>query len=223
LISAQTRKSFEDLYIKGYNKEYPSIELVRLQKALFKNKNKKILDYGSGHGANGIHFLKHGFEVTFCDISKKSIEDLKKKIKKLKKKNSNFIYLENYSQLKENYINKFDVIICMSVINNLHSINQIIFLLNLFYNMLKLSGYLIIDTNYIKNNYKVIKKINKNTILTSLSNDNKKILKMFFPSNKKEFIKIIKKTNFKIIDIGHYSFKILNNFEREDIFTLQKS
>ena len=44
---------------------------------------------------------------------------------------------------------------------------------------------------------------------------------MTFPKNKQQFINLIKQTNFKIKDIGHYSFKILNNFEKEDIFILE--
>lgn len=79
LISKSTIKCFEDLYHNGYDKDYPSIELVRIQKKLFDNSHKNLLDFGSGHGSNGIHFLKYGFNVTFCDISKKAIDFSKKK------------------------------------------------------------------------------------------------------------------------------------------------
>ena len=223
MIPSKTVESFQELYKEGYNKDYPSIELVRIHKLIITKSHNKILDYGSGHGANGIHFLKNGFEVTFCDISRKSIYDVKKKIKNLKYKKAEFIHLKNYNIfLKKNYKEKFNVIICMSVINNLTSLKQMHFLLNIFYKILKPGGFLIIDTNYIKNNYKIIKQLDKNTILTSFNEKNKKTFKMCFPTNKKQFLKIIKNTKFKILDIGHYSFKIFNNFEKEDIFTIKK-
>ena len=45
---------------------------------------------------------------------------------------------------------------------------------------------------------------------------------MTFPKNKQQFVNLIKQTNFKIKDIGNYSFKILNNFEK-GYFYLRKS
>ena len=78
-----------------------------------------------------------------------------------------------------------------------------------------------ISTNYLNNNYPVLRKINKNTIITSVDREKKNPFKMTFPKNKQQFINLIKQTNFKIKDIGHYSFKILNNFEKEDIFILE--
>ena len=225
MISAKTVKSFEDLYGKGYNKEYPSIELVRIHKSIINNNFKNVLDFGSGHGANGIHFLKHNFKVTFCDISNKAIKQSKKKIKKIKEikySNCNFIHLKNYKQFQnKKYKKNFNLIICMSVINNLSSLEKIKSLINLFSSIMCHKGILIIDTNYLNNNYPVLRKINKNTIITSVDREKKNPFKMTFPKNKQQFINLIKQTNFKIKDIGHYSFKILNNFEKEDIFILE--
>ena len=87
--------SFEDFYKKGYNKDYPHIELVRLEKLFLDRNKKKTLEYGAGHGANGLHLLKNGYKVTFCDISKNAINLSKKKIDKKYKKNAKFIHLKN--------------------------------------------------------------------------------------------------------------------------------
>lgn len=218
MILPATVKSFEDLYNQGYDKEYPSIELVRIHKSILVKNFKTLLDFGSGHGANGLHFVKHGFDVTFCDISKKAVDYSKKKVRKFSKK-ANYIHLKNYNQIKTK---NFDVIVCMSVVNNLHSFKEMEKLIKIFYKILNNKGFLILDTNYIKNNYKILKKISKNTIYTSLTKDNRKKFKMCFPKNRKQFLNILKKTKFKIKDIGHYSFKILNNYEKEEIFILKK-
>jgi len=44
---------------------------------------------------------------------------------------------------------------------------------------------------------------------------------MFFPQ-KKEFILMVKKSGFKIDDIGYLNFKIFNSFEKELIISATK-
>ena len=63
----------------GYDKTYPSIELVRIENIFFKKKGN-LLDFGCGPGSNGLHFLKKGFQVTFCDISSKALSNVRKKL-----------------------------------------------------------------------------------------------------------------------------------------------
>ena len=68
----------------------------------------------------------------------------------------------------------------MSVINNLSSLEKIKSLINLFSSIMCHKGILIIDTNYLNNNYPVLRKINKNTIITSVDKK-KNPFKMTFP------------------------------------------
>ena len=92
-ILKQTINSYEDTYKSGYDKSYPSIELVRFEKIFFKKKGL-VLDFGCGPGTNGIHFLKKGYKVTFCDISINALKKVKEKIKKSKlRKNFEIINL----------------------------------------------------------------------------------------------------------------------------------
>ena len=60
----QTKKSYELTYANGYDKSYPSLEVVRLENLFFKNQKGSVLDFGCGPGTNGIHFLKKGYNVT---------------------------------------------------------------------------------------------------------------------------------------------------------------
>ena len=174
---------FENLYKKGYNKEYPLIELVRLER-LFLDKNKNItLDYGAGHGENGIHLLKKGYKVFFCDISKRALKITKRKVNKKYNKQAKYIYLKNTKQS---------------------------------------NGKLIIDTNLRKNNYKVLKRINSTTILTASDKKNTFKSKMCFPKNINQFSKILSICGFKILDIGHSSFKVFHQFEKEILFCAVK-
>ena len=79
-ILKQTIDSYDKTYKLGYDKQYPSLELVRLEKFLFR-KQGSLLDFGCGPGSNGIHFLNKGYDVTFCDISRYALSNVKKKIK----------------------------------------------------------------------------------------------------------------------------------------------
>lgn len=223
MIQKNSIKCWDHEYKSGYDKSYPHIELVRLEK-LFLNKNKKkTLEYGSGHGTNGLYLLKKGYQVTFCDISKKAISIAKKKVDKKYKKNSKFIHIKNMDVFENKIYNSyFDNITCLSVINNLESMDKIEKNVLLFRKMLKKNGKLIIDTNLIKNNYKVFKKINSNTILTAVDKKNKYKFKMTFPRNSSQFSKLLNKCGFKILDIGHYSFKVFDQSTKEIIFSAIK-
>ena len=77
-IPSLTLKAFNKLYNKGYDKMYPDINLVRIEKVFFKKKGL-LLDFGCGPGQNGLHFLRIGYKVYFSDISNVLIQKLKKK------------------------------------------------------------------------------------------------------------------------------------------------
>ena len=219
----QTRDSFNDIYRKGYNKDYPSIELVRISKILKIKKNIKVLDYGCGPGSNGLHFVNRGNCVTFVDVSEFAIKSLKKKIP-LSKKKKVFFDLVNPESTTLNFSNsKFDLIICMSVYNNFVNREHSNLMLKEFARLLKKGGNLIIDFNLSSNNYvNILKSKNINLKKTLPNNSTEKQITMFFPSSKKIVLNDLKKNNFKVIDQGYSYWKVFDNFEHEIIFTAQK-
>ena len=184
----QTRDSFNDIYRKGYNKDYPSIELVRISKILKIKKNIKVLDYGCGPGSNGIHFVNRGNYVTFVDVSEFAIKSLKKKIPFSKRK-SVFFDLVNPESTTLNFSNsKFDLIICMSVYNNFVNREHSNLMLKEFARLLKKGGNLIIDFNLSSNNYVNILKSKNINLKKTLPNDStEKQITMFFPNSKKSY------------------------------------
>jgi SAM-dependent methyltransferase len=222
-ISNSTISAYEKTYLQGYDKKYPSIELVRIEKIFFKKKGL-ILDYGCGPGSNGIHFLLNGYKVIFCDISKTALKNLKKKLSKLDlkfQKKYRIINVLDEPSFFKNYKEKFDYIICMSVFNNFP--NKIIadkFLKN-FNLILKKNGKIVLDSNLKdKHNYKKIKRNNKIYFTTNPKNLN--YLEMYFPKNIKEFKGLIQKNNFIVKDIGHSSFKVFSSHESEIIVSAVK-
>ena len=116
IFNKDTKKAFDYLYKskkKGgedYNKSYPSIELVRIENIFFDRNKKRVLDFGCGPGENGIHFLKKGYVVTFCDISEFALRKVKDKVKKLKLKGALFKLFKSEKQLKKNFLNYFIIL-----------------------------------------------------------------------------------------------------------------
>ena len=218
-ILKSTVKSYESTYKSGYDKDYPSLELVRIEKIFFKEKGK-VLDFGCGPGTNGIHLLKKGYDITFCDISQLALKKVKKKLKNIKIK-SKFKIL-NLTKNKKFFSlnkNKYDYVICLSVLNNFQSKKVTQEYLKKFYKILKPRGKLVVDSNLVnQHNYKLI---NKRKSLFSTNQNNNYTLKMFFPK-KKEFLKLVKLSGFEINDIGLSNFKIFNTFEKEVIISATK-
>ena len=67
-------------------KNYPSLELVRLEKLFLKSSGKKILEYGFGSGVNTIHLLKCGYLITAIDVVKYNKFKLMNKLNNSQKK-----------------------------------------------------------------------------------------------------------------------------------------
>ncbi len=227
MADASTIFSFDDIYDKGYDKSYPSIELVRIEKLFFNRKKGKLLDFGTGPGTNGLHFLNQGYDVSFIDVSKKAIDNLKLKIlknHKNKKHDLKVFESENSNDFtnlpyKNNY---FDYVICMSVINNMPNSKAALRLLSEFYRVLKKNGKLVIDSNLQKNNYKKLSKIKNSTVLTKPHDKAKFTMPMYFPKSEKVFTNIVRKASFEIKDIGHASFKVFSQSESEIIVSAIK-
>ena len=222
-ISKLTISAYEKTYLEGYDKNYPSIELVRIEKIFFKKKGL-VLDYGCGPGSNGIHFLLNGYNVIFCDISKTALNNLKKKLSKLDlkfQKKYKIVNVLNEPNLFENYKEKFDYIICMSVFNNFPTKKVADKFLKNFNSILKKNGKIVIDSNLKdKHNYKKIKRNKKFYFTTNPKNLN--YLEMYFPKNINEFKNLVQSNNFIIKDIGHSSFKVFSSHESEIIVSAIK-
>ena len=133
-----------DIYDIKHNDIYNNIEQKRLQlviKGLLDMINKEkinVLDYGSGTGNLSAKFLKFNCDVTACDISKKSLDFLEKKMghsANLKTK------LFNGERLPFDD-NSFDIVATYSV---LHHIPDYLSAVSEMIRVCKPDGYIYID------------------------------------------------------------------------------
>ena len=147
-----------DEYERGNSetsKNYPSLELVRLEQIFFKNKLGHIFEYGFGSGCNTEHLLKKGYKVTGIDVSNNAIKFSKQRLKKYGKKVKLFKLLKNSKKLPFKK-DSFDYIVAMSVLSLLGSEKKIKYLLSELSRVLKPRGKIILDINSINSEFNVI-------------------------------------------------------------------
>ena len=133
---------------KSTSKDYPSLELVRLEKLFFKEKKGKVLEYAFGSGCNTKHLLKKNYTVFGIDVSKNAIINLKKKLKNKKIKKKLKLFLLNRNAKKIPFKSKtFDYVVAMSILSLLGSKQKITYLLKELNRVLKKDGKIILDVN----------------------------------------------------------------------------
>ncbi len=206
----------------GSKKDYPSLELVRLDSIFFKGKKgDKILEIGIGSGCNTVYLAQKGYKVTGIDIAKSSKIITEKKLKKKRISNKNFqikILKYNYKTLpfKRNY---FDHVVCMSVLSLLGSKTKIEKLLRELNRVMKPSGKIILDINDANSEFSgKNKKLKKDTYLFEGGMQN---FICYCPNKLSTFVNIVKKS-FKVVDKGFAGFKLFKRRINEWIVCAQK-
>jgi ubiquinone/menaquinone biosynthesis C-methylase UbiE len=200
---------------KSTSKDYPSLELVRLEKLFFKGKKGKVLEYAFGSGCNTKHLLKKNYTVFGIDVSKNAVINLKKKLKKKRIKKKLKLFLLNRNTKKIPFKSKtFDYVVAMSILSLLGSKQKITYLLKELNRVLKKDGKIILDINdqnseFSKNN--LTKK--KNLFLSKIMD--KKIYTYCLNSST-DFKKLVN-PYFKIIDVGFSAHKVFGRRIKEFI------
>ena len=199
------------------SKDYPSLELVRLEKLFFEGKKGKILEYAFGSGCNTMFLLKKNYNVHAIDVSKNAYNNLeKKKIKRNLK-----LYLLNKNAKRIPFkSNSFDYVLAMSILSLLGSEKKIRYLLKEFKRVLKPNGKIIVDINdqaseFSKNNLTRKKNIYASKII------DKKIYTYCLKSNS-DFERLVK-PYFKIIDSGFSAHKVFGRQIKEFIICGEKN
>ena len=195
------------------SKNYPSLELVRLEQIFFKNKLGHIFEYGFGSGCNTEHLLKKGYKVTGIDVSNNAIKFSKQRLKKYGKKVKLFKLLKNSKKLPFKK-DSFDYIVAMSVLSLLGSEKKIKYLLSELSRVLKPRGKIILDINSINSEFGQ-KRISRNIFQTKIIKNN---IFTYCSTNLKDFEDLVSKY-FRVKDKGYIKFKIFNRKIEEFIIS----
>lgn len=139
----------EDHLITIRKNERDDFRWLNLRKVIKKNiVGTVVLDAGCGTGHLTIELLKEGFEVTAIDSSRELIHLLRETVKSENLHGPSYVMdICNPHDLIEE---KFDTIICLDVIEHIETDESV---LDIFRNLLKNEGTLILSVPAIKNLY----------------------------------------------------------------------
>ena len=110
--------------------------------SLFRYTHKNVLDFGSGVGNNGFIFAHFGYDITFADMDSPHFRIVKELSEEMKV-DAGFAYLGNTADAIELYSKKYEVIVCVQVLEHAKDPEDILIML---YAMLSENGLLILET-----------------------------------------------------------------------------
>lgn len=202
---------------------WPSDSFIRSMNFLKKKlplKNLKILDYGCGNGRNSFFFdfdkdfIKKKFNYFGFDISKKAID-----IARSQKKNNKFFFDTKL------VIQKYDLILCIAVLDQLLSYQRKK-LLEEIYSLMDKKSCLVLDV-LTKNKFIDLqglgKRVEKDTYILN-NNIEKGIYQYFF--NNRELKALNKKFNFiyeESLQVKNHVHDRLNKYYTRKILILKKN
>lgn len=162
-----------------------------------KSRGKELLDVACGTGSH-LFYFKNKFDVEGVDSSKDLIKIAKEKNPDIK------LCVQDMKEL--NLRKKYDVItLLFSSIAYLKNKKEILKTLKNFHNHLKVGGILIIETSYLKDSFKEIKKH-----IREFSNDSFSIKRILNISIKKDIAKLKAKYS---IEEGNIEENIVDSLE----------
>lgn len=149
LVSPNVASKWDKAYLKGSDKKYPNLDLVRLEKWYFQSKPGHLLEYAFGCGVNLLHMLHEGYNIDALDASPTAKTLVEGKLSKAGF-NSDHCRLQLVTpETKELPFpnSTFDYVTCISVLSLLGSKERATHLLKEFYRVMKPGGKIILDIN----------------------------------------------------------------------------
>lgn len=220
LVQPEVLQKWEKAYTQGSDKRYPSIDLVRLEYWFFGHtEGGQLLEYGFGTGVNTIHLLECGYHVLGIDAAKGAKQLVEKKLELYPgiKDRANLIHLTENADRLPVEDNKFEYLICMSVLSLLGSKERVTYLLSEFVRVLKPGGKAILDINDHRSEFSENSEyIGNNTYLFRGPSGNDDPISCYCLPDEKSFVEIVEPF-FKIIDIGYTGHRYFNRRIREFI------
>ena len=208
----------------GPIKKYPSLELVRIEKKLFNNKDESrnnVLEYAIGGGCNTEHLLNEGYKVSGLDVTDVAIKTTKNRILKNTSKieNLNLFKLDVNANRLCFDDNSFDYIVAMSVLSLLGDEDRVKLLLSEFKRVMKPGGRIIIDINDQNSEFSSGKKeVKKNVFMAGPFEDN---IKCFCLKSENDFVELVE-SFFSILDSGYSAQKLFGRRINEWIICGEK-
>lgn len=227
IVRDHTAQTFEEVYKGGYDKNYPSIDLVRLEAWYLKRKPGRVLDYGCGPGTNGLHLLDNGYEVVFTDVAREALKKVEQKLAKRpdSRHRASTRPVDLAADVLPDADASFDYVIALSVLGNLESADSVRHLLTEFHRILKPGGKIIcdicgVDSTYVHAGTQVGKDTYSTQPRAGFESDS---IIMYFPESAEVFAGLVRSAGFTVDDVGHLSWSYMGHSDYEYIVCAHKA
>ena len=140
---------YDRAHAAGTDKQYPTVNYVRLEQLYFGRKPGRMLDYGFGVGANLIHFLEKGYDVDALDTSPNAKQNVLRKLaaRPAIAARANLQVMDPSAARLPFADATFDYVLCVSVLSLLSTADRIKAMIAEFSRVLKPGGKAILDVN----------------------------------------------------------------------------
>ena len=220
LVDSVVKNRWEKEFDSGTDKDYPNIELVRLEKWFFNNKPGKLIEYGFGTGVNTRHLAKRGYHIRGIDATEGAVKTARNKLSKIKVFDVQVI-LQSLNKGATSLPfddDHFDYAIIISVISLLGSIDRIHLVMSELCRVLKPGGKIIADVNTDKSSFAVQGfHLGDNIYVNSGKDKNQEKIFCFCPNNENAFKEIFIKY-FTLVNVGRSTSLVMNNSTDEFIY-----
>lgn len=216
---------WEKAHAKGSNKDFPNLDLVRLNNWHFGPGTGKLLEYGFGCGVNLIYLLQCGYQIEAIDVSVAAKNNVAKRLQPYPNLASkvNLRQIDVDTKVLPFADNTFDYITCVSVLSLLGSKERVQNLLSEFRRVINSQGKIIIDINgpnsdFARDGTPIGNDIYEYSGPTGKEEPNP----CYCPPNGKTFAKLIE-PYFVIDDLGYSSHKYFKSEIEEFIISGHKA
>lgn len=220
---------YQDVHVKAIevnsDKAYPNLSMVRVVGKYFPTREGKVLDYGCGFGANLLHLLKLGYDVTGADTSPHAKIMIDRKVREFPSFSNKYDFKTINPAEKELPFedNSFDYIVCASLLSLLSSKDCILNLLTEFKRVIKPGGRLFLDANGKNSEFAIFsEKIGDESYIYRGNNKNGNPIEVICFDNMENFSSLVSKV-FKVDEVGVTSHRFFDYAEEEFIVCAQNS
>ena len=224
LVDQNVAARWNQAFVEGTDKNYPNLDLVRLELWHFEHKPGHLLEYAFGSGVNTIHLANCGHQVKAVDVSNAAAKLVQGKLDshtELRDQVDLHVLDWNAQKLPfpDNY---FDYVVAVSIMSLLATPKRINLALAELNRTLKVGGKIITDVNSNQSQFAVDGvMVDKNVYENRGRQGTDDPVRCFCPDNPDTFAKILQK-HFHVDDIGYAAHQYYNNQIHEYIYCATK-
>jgi ubiquinone/menaquinone biosynthesis C-methylase UbiE len=205
-------KKWEDSYQQGSDKQFPNLDLVRLEKWFFNHQPGKLLEYAFGCGVNMLHMLREGYTVEAIDASPSAKKLVESKLQANQIDPAKYnLHLVTPETTQLPFADEtFDYVTCISVLSLLGSVERATHLLHEFKRVMKPGAKIIVDINGHTSDFAAKGKLIEPDVYEFMGESNTDPVRCLCFDNVEKFKALIEPV-FHIEDVGYSCHKYFHS------------